>query len=98
MSTLLTDEERAVITPESDLGKALVARGLFYNGDRPRGFIEGWEAARAHYAPETERLRTALEAITTYGLSFDSARLSDEECLRLALVALAPDRSTGGEA
>lgn len=38
--------DKPMIDRDSPLGQAILARGLWYQGDRPAGFIEGWEAAR----------------------------------------------------
>jgi hypothetical protein len=42
MSGELTPRKGA-IAPDSDLGIALQAAGLYYAGDTPAGFIKGWE-------------------------------------------------------
>lgn len=50
---VLPDEQ---IAPQSDLGKAMIAAKLYYQGDTPAGFIKGWDVRNTEVEDLQERI------------------------------------------
>lgn len=87
--------EKAPISPDSPLGKALAERGLFYVGDRPGGFIEGWTArdveAEESLRAVADQRDEAIHIAEARGVEKDRHRrekLAAEERVRVLTEAL----------